>query len=278
DGSLDTTFDGETGNNGNGKITTTVGTASSGCAANAIAVQSDGKIVAAGYNYNDFGTEDFVVFRYNATSRGLLSPTTTSSTTSSTTTTTTTTTTIATVASTTTTTAPTTPTITTIGTRSTTTIATPTTTATTIFSSPPSRATIAALPLASRPLVTETSLVPGLALTVTYGGFTPGEFVQLVVASTPQVIGSGYANEKGVVTVTGSLPIDLSADKHTLVVFAPLSKKGFRQPITVGPTILPTTGSTNQTHNLQIAMYLIIVGIGLLFARRRSATSFDQTL
>jgi uncharacterized delta-60 repeat protein len=69
DGSLDTSFDGDTtmpGYPGNGKITTAIGPSHD--VLFAMAIQVDGKIVAAGYN-NDFGYqdghEDFVLVRYN---------------------------------------------------------------------------------------------------------------------------------------------------------------------------------------------------------------------
>ena len=58
-GSIDPTF-------GNaGVVTTSFGT--SGCFASAMAIQADGKIVAAGTNYRDFSSDsDFAVARYNA--------------------------------------------------------------------------------------------------------------------------------------------------------------------------------------------------------------------
>jgi uncharacterized delta-60 repeat protein len=56
DGSLDATFDTD------GKVTTAIGSASDG--ASAVAIQSDGKIVTAGWSYN--GTNlDFALARYN---------------------------------------------------------------------------------------------------------------------------------------------------------------------------------------------------------------------
>src|SRR5208283_4534251 len=55
DGGLDTTF------NSTGIVTTAIGTG--GARANAIAVQSDGKIVAAGYSVN--GRSFFALVRYN---------------------------------------------------------------------------------------------------------------------------------------------------------------------------------------------------------------------
>ena len=135
--------------------------------------------------------------------------------------------------------------------------------------SAPALSTVIGLPLATRPLVGNSALSLGQPLTVSYGGFTPGELVQLVVASTPQVIGSGYANASGFVTLTGALPRNLGAGKHTLAMFAPVSKKGFRQPITVTKSELPVTGSTNGLHNVITAMYLIAIGAGLVLARRR---------
>ena len=57
DGSLDTTFSGD------GKLTTAVGIGID--IANSVVMQSDGKIVAAGYSYN-VSSEDFAVVRYNS--------------------------------------------------------------------------------------------------------------------------------------------------------------------------------------------------------------------
>src|SRR5262249_10631524 len=55
DGSLDKTF------GGSGKVTTAMG---KGCEANAVAIQSDGKIVLAG-DVNDAGKSNFALVRYN---------------------------------------------------------------------------------------------------------------------------------------------------------------------------------------------------------------------
>ena len=56
DGSLDTSFDTD------GKITTAIGSATD--TAYSVAIQSDGKIVAAGYSYNG-SNNDFALARYN---------------------------------------------------------------------------------------------------------------------------------------------------------------------------------------------------------------------
>ncbi len=57
-GSLDTTFDLD------GKVTTSLGAISG--YVNAVVMQADGKIVAAGYSSNATGNNDFVLVRYNA--------------------------------------------------------------------------------------------------------------------------------------------------------------------------------------------------------------------
>ncbi|MFL7870948.1 MAG: delta-60 repeat domain-containing protein, partial [Anaerolineales bacterium] len=57
DGSLDTTFDTD------GKVITPIG--SSHDEGNSVAVQSDGKIVVAGFSYNG-SNSDFAVVRYNS--------------------------------------------------------------------------------------------------------------------------------------------------------------------------------------------------------------------
>ena len=98
---------------------------------------------------------------------------------------------------------------------------------------PPAVAVVVALPLASTPLVADKSLSAGGEVSVTFSGFVPGEFVQLIVASTPRVIGSGYADSKGMVTLTGNMPAGLVSGSHTLAVFAPVSGIGFKQRITV---------------------------------------------
>jgi uncharacterized delta-60 repeat protein len=57
-GDLDTSFDTD------GKVTTTIGPLTT--VTSSTAIQSDGKIVVAGYSQNDAGAFDFVVVRYNA--------------------------------------------------------------------------------------------------------------------------------------------------------------------------------------------------------------------
>ena len=155
-------------------------------------------------------------------------------------------------------------------TTTTTTVAPTTTTvvvATTTTVAPPSVAVVAALPLTKTPLVANKPLSAGGEVSVTFSGFIPGEFVQLIVASTPQVIGSGYANSKGVVTLTGKIPDGLTTGNHTLAVYAPVSGIGFKQPIAITSRTLPATGSSLQLW--PIAMVLLFGGVALLIGSRR---------
>ena len=93
------------------------------------------------------------------------------------------------------------------------------------------------LPVVSgTPLTDDVLLDPGQSVSVTYGGFAPGEFVQMVVQSTPQLIGSGYADGSGVVTLSGALPAKLKGGAHTLSLLAPGSGRGVRQSVRVSPT------------------------------------------
>jgi uncharacterized delta-60 repeat protein/LPXTG-motif cell wall-anchored protein len=225
--------------NTNGSLDTTFGTAGKVTTvfdavsnAGSVALQADGRIIVAGTSDYDFLATRY----YSALPAQPVAPTTSTSTSTSTT-----------IATTTTTTAPNR-----VSTQS-----------------APALSVVTGLPLATRPLVANSALTLGQPLTVSYEGFTPGELVQLVVASTPQVIGSGYANASGFVTLTGALPRNLGAGKHTVALYAPVSKRGFRQPITVTTSQLPATGATNPSDTLLSAMYLVALGASLLLSRRR---------
>jgi uncharacterized delta-60 repeat protein/LPXTG-motif cell wall-anchored protein len=215
-----------------GKVTTVFNVTSN---AFSLALQADGRIIVAGTSDDDFLATRY----YSAPPAGPVAPTTSTSSTSSTTTTT-------------------------IAPTTTTAASNPTST-----QNAPALSVVIGLPLATRPLVANSALTIGQSLTVSYEGFTPGELVQLVVASTPQVIGSGFANTSGFVALTGALPRNLSAGKHTVAIYAPASKRGFRQPITVTSSQLPATGATNPSDTLLSAMHLIALGASLLVTRRR---------
>ena len=156
--------------------------------------------------------------------------------------------------------APTTTTTTTVA-PTTTTVAPTTTTV-----APPAESVVVALPLANTPLVADNSFAAGGEVSVSFSGFVPGEFVQLIVASTPQVIGSGYANAQGVVTLSGNIPAGLAVGNHTLAVYAPVSGIGFKQPISVEALTLPATGSSQR---LWPFMMILFGGVALIVVSRR---------
>ena len=136
----------------------------------------------------------------------------------------------------------------------------------------PALSIVKALPKAPKPIVAEASIATSEAISVSFGGFKPFEYVQLIVASTPKVIGSGYANAQGVVTITGTLPNSLSSGSHTLAVYAPKSGIGFSQAITVSQAKLPATGFDVMPLLIVLAM-LFLVGY-LSLRRARSTTAF----
>ena len=145
--------------------------------------------------------------------------------------------------------------------------ATTTTTSTTV--PPPAESVVLGLPRAGTPLVANDSYAPGDDVTLTFSGFESGEFVQLIVASTPQVIRSGYANSQGVVTLSGKMPADLVAGNHTLAVYAPGRGVGFSQPITVTALLLPATGWSGAGLLYGWAMLMILLGVIWHFIGRR---------
>jgi len=163
-------------------------------------------------------------------------------------------------------------------TTTTTTVASTTTTVAPLssVSTPPSVQTVSSLPVAQTPIVASTKLESGKSISVSFAGFRPNELVQLIVASTPQVIATGYANAQGVVTLTGKIPSSVTAGSHTLVVYAPVSGIGFKQAITVASSSLPDTG-TDANQMMTTAMWSMMLGMTVLaFAHRRKLTSHQN--
>jgi hypothetical protein len=161
--------------------------------------------------------------------------------------------------------------ITVLTTTTTTTTIAPTTTVSPLVvapsTAPPVEAVIIGLP--ARRLLADASLSTGSSVTLEYGGFAPGEFVQLIVASNPVVIASGYANSQGVVRLTGYVPTNLSAGSHSIALYAPTSGGGVRQTINVVPSVLPATGLS--TLLWEAILILITVLILSLSTRRLSS-------
>ena len=144
----------------------------------------------------------------------------------------------------------------------------PTTTIAATTTVPLTGSVVLRLPVAKTPLVVGDSLLAGTEVTATAGGFAAGEYVQLILASTPRVIASGYANAQGVVTLRGTIPANFASGRHTLAVLAPATGTGFKQTVTISDLPLPATGS-EVDGLLVVALLAVVVGLVILLRRRR---------
>lgn len=119
--------------------------------------------------------------------------------------------------------------------------------------------------LPEQSITSRNQFVAGDSQTMSVPGFVPGERVQFILASTPQLLASTTADVNGIATVTFVFPRDVHGF-HTLAVFAPLSARGMRQAIFIHPVgtvlglgTLPKTGS-----EIQLWMPFVIAILGFL--------------
>lgn len=139
------------------------------------------------------------------------------------------------------------------------------------------------------PLLTETAIaelpvvdlgagamaIAGNKTTVTYGGFLPGEWVEVSISSTPILLATVQADANGNISVEITLPANLVGE-HTLSVYAPVSERSGKQFITLVPApvveqileSIPATG--RDVTLLPLAGSMLIAG---LLIKRRSAVS-----
>ena len=115
-------------------------------------------------------------------------------------------------------------------------------------------------------LVSQRSVRTGDTVTIVSRRFAAGTRVRLVVASEPQVLGSGVAGADGSVTVSGVIPVDLSPGEHTLAVIDE-NGFGFRQTITVSGAELPATGGGVPV----VPLLLVVFGVLAMAGSRRRA-------
>jgi LPXTG-motif cell wall-anchored protein len=144
----------------------------------------------------------------------------------------------------------------------------PTTSTTTVVA--PSVSMLKVITALRRSKLSESPMFAGATIVATHKGFVPGEKVQLFVASTPRLIGTGIANRSGLVTITGKIPSNLGIGKHTLALYAPVSGIGFRQTINVGAGTLPATGTNTEGPFVSALLMLVLGSMFLLWTRRRS--------
>ena len=152
---------------------------------------------------------------------------------------TTTTTTVA--PTTTTTTAAPIPTTTVAPTTTTTVAPTTTTTVPVAPTAAPSESDIDTLPTVdpAKPLRASSAFQPGDEVAVRYSGLVPRQWVQLIVASTPEVLDTALADASGSVSLSGRVPASLQPGTHHLVVYQPQSKTGIRQVMTYALPVSP---------------------------------------
>ena len=108
-------------------------------------------------------------------------------------------------------------------------------------------------------------------VSVVAGGLAPGEGGEVVVMSTPRLIGSFDVGESGDVREQAALPTDLGSGSHTLVVTVgdEAASLGFRVvPNGVRPT-LPVTGGSNELIVIWSLTFLVAGALVLALDRRR---------
>jgi hypothetical protein len=101
-------------------------------------------------------------------------------------------------------------------------------------------------------------------------GLTPGEKVELVIMSDPQLLGAYEVNEQGEVKAQAGLPEDLGTGDHTLVVASPTVQASLGLQVADRPITLPVTGGDSESS----ARFLVLLSLGAIFvvvARRRLA-------
>lgn len=135
----------------------------------------------------------------------------------------------------------------------------------------PTISTIERLPVSSSLLDGSSPSYPGASFTTQADGFEPLELVQLIVASDPTVVSSGFADSMGRIVLTGSLPESLEPGAHTVALYAPASGIGFRQAIQVSAPALPVTGTTSTDSGAMTAVWLLLGGtlLVVIAGRRR---------
>jgi hypothetical protein len=155
----------------------------------------------------------------------------------------------------------------------TTTAAPPTTTEAPTSTTPPpapplSEARAAALP--EHWLGAPDHATAGRTVEVRGGGFTPGATIDVYLASEPVLIGRAVADAAGSVTVTVTLPRDVSG-RHSLVLYDAVADVGLRQPILLDAAELAFTGSRIASG---LVLSFVLIGAGLAtipWDRRRAA-------
>lgn len=111
------------------------------------------------------------------------------------------------------------------------------------------------------------TVLTGATVQVRVGGFTPGEWVYVYVASEPVLVGTGRADENGVVSLTVVVPV--LTGQHSLVLHEPATGRLVRQVVTIGSVELPGTGH-DITPVVMWGLAALLLGAVLAVGGRRS--------
>jgi hypothetical protein len=100
-------------------------------------------------------------------------------------------------------------------------------------------------------------------------GLRAGETVELVVMSTPTLLGTYTVDAKGSVKTTAKLPATIGSGNHSLVVASPSVKASLGLKLVKSSATLPVTGATSDLSNWAVAVLLSGVYVMLVSRSRR---------
>ena len=98
-------------------------------------------------------------------------------------------------------------------------------------------------------------------------GLTPGETVEVVIMSTPTLLGSYTVDANGSIKTQTALPSGIGLGNHTLVVASPTVQASLGLKVTAGA--LPATGLDDSSRPLMLALWLLVGGAFVAVIRRR---------
>ena len=105
-------------------------------------------------------------------------------------------------------------------------------------------------------------------------GLRSGERVELVVMSTPTLLGNYTVDAKGTIKTTAKLPTTIGTGNHSLVVASPSVKASLGLKLVKSNATLPITGSTYSTDLTNWAVALMLSGVYVLMATRSRRRSY----
>ncbi|NLA43664.1 hypothetical protein GX865_06010 [Candidatus Saccharibacteria bacterium] len=106
----------------------------------------------------------------------------------------------------------------------------------------------------------DTSVAPGDSLAVKATGFTPGERVSIELHSDPIVLALRTADDHGAVAATVTIPRDVTAGEHRIVLRGLESGITVSQDLIVTKSAVPTSGTLSNTGDESLGVVLALGG------------------